>query len=196
MFAKVRVVTVTKCGLDHEQLTAVLEEARLQTRWWRWWWWGRWWWWWWSWGWWWWWGRWRDGGNRVVNGAPVDDIFWSYLVKFPDDAVSWKSAPMKNFQDDCILYWWEQHREFIQGSGGSFSKVGFHWIKSENINNIFKSTHPSLVTPSTTLVKFSRTKKNIVRKMCLNCGWVFKSSGFFYMFVLDNVDERCNWEIN
>ena len=33
MLKKVRVVTVTKCGLDHEQLTAVLEEARLQTRW-------------------------------------------------------------------------------------------------------------------------------------------------------------------
>ena len=29
-----------------------------------------------------------DGGGRVVNGAPVYDIFWSYLVKFPDDAAS------------------------------------------------------------------------------------------------------------
>ena len=32
-FLKVGVVTVIKCGLAHDQLTAVLEEARLQRRW-------------------------------------------------------------------------------------------------------------------------------------------------------------------
>ena len=102
-------------------------------------------------------------------------IWWNFLMMLFHE----KAQQLKNFQDDCILYWWEQHRFFIQGSGGSFSKVGFHWIKSIRKYIWVKSTHPSLVTPSTTLVKFSRTKKNIVRKMCLNCGWVFKSSVFF-----------------
>ena len=119
-------------------------------------------------------------------------IWWNFLMMLLHE----KAHQRKNFQDDCILYWWEQHRFFIQGSGGSFGKVGFRWIKYQHYIWV-KSTHPSLVTPSTTLVKFSRTKKNIVRKMCLNCGWVFKSSVFFFLyFCLDNVDEWCNWEIN
>ena len=75
---KVRVVTVTKCGLDHQQLTAILEEARIETR----------------------------------------------MTAF-----------------------------YIDGnSTGSLSKVLLEALAS------------------TTLVKFSRTKKNTVRKMCLNCG--------------------------
>ena len=43
------------------------------------------------------------------------------------------------------------------------------------------------VSPSTTLVKFSRTKKNTVRKMCLNCGWVETLNFKFKLLVSSHI---------
>ena len=96
---------------------------------------------------------------------------------------------INKFQDKGILHRRKQYRMFAQEAPGRFGKVIFFfyprlilprclmgWYKNKILfrgQSRTKQAAKSLIfsSSSTTLVKFSRTKKNTVRKMCLNCGW-------------------------